>query len=68
MDEPAHIDRSGDADTPLLLGGLQDLQDRVGQELGFSGWRTVKQADIDTFDRPVDRRQLCSTAAPLNRP
>ena len=29
--------------------GLAGLQERVGQEIGTSSWRTVEQDDIDTF-------------------
>jgi acyl dehydratase len=34
---------------PLVLQGLQGLQDRLGTDLGVSSWRTVKQEDINTF-------------------
>lgn len=34
---------------PITLHGLGGLQERAGQEIGTSGWRTVAQADIDTF-------------------
>ena len=33
----------------LTITGSQDLQERVGQELGVSGWQTIAQADIDRF-------------------
>ena len=33
----------------LTITGSQDLQERVGQELGVSGWQTIAQADIDKF-------------------
>ncbi len=33
----------------LTITGTQDLQDRVGQELGVSDWQTISQADIDRF-------------------
>ena len=51
MSEPTLTEHPPDTATPLVLHGLTDLQDHVGQELGFSGWRTVRQADIDTFAR-----------------
>ena len=34
---------------PIVLKGLAGLQERVGQEVGVSSWRTVKQEDINTF-------------------
>jgi len=34
---------------PLVLHGLAGLQERLGTDLGVSGWRTVTQADINTF-------------------
>ncbi len=33
----------------LTITGTQDLQERVGQELGVSEWQTIAQADIDRF-------------------
>jgi acyl dehydratase len=33
----------------LTITGTQDLQERVGQELGVSDWQTIAQADIDRF-------------------
>lgn len=36
---------------PLVLRGLPGLQERVGTDLGVSGWRTVEQDDISTFAR-----------------
>lgn len=45
----------GDASTvesgPIVINGLAGLQERVGQDVGVSAWRTVEQADIDTFAR-----------------
>ena len=35
--------------TPVVLQGLDGLQERVGTEIGVSSWRTVQQDDIDTF-------------------
>jgi acyl dehydratase len=34
---------------PIVLKGLAGLQERVGQEIGTSSWRTVQQGDINTF-------------------
>ena len=36
---------------PLELVGLAGLQQRLGTDLGVSGWRTVEQQDITTFAR-----------------
>ena len=49
MGEPITTEQPGVNGHPLTLHGLQDLQDHVGHNLGVSGWRTVEQADIDTF-------------------
>ncbi len=57
MVEPTLAGQSDPAGTPVVLNGLADLQDRVGQELGVSGWRTVGQADIDTFATLTGDRQ-----------
>jgi acyl dehydratase len=45
MSEPTTKTRT----EPLVLQGLAGLTERLGHELGVSGWRTVKQSDIDTF-------------------
>lgn len=37
--------------TPLEISGLAGLQDRLGSDLGVSGWRTVEQQDVTTFAR-----------------
>ena len=34
---------------PIVLKGLADLQERAGQHIGTSSWRTVEQDDINTF-------------------
>jgi acyl dehydratase len=48
MTEPITAD--ADVSTgPLVLDGLAGLQSRLGTDLGVSGWRTVEQADINTF-------------------
>ncbi len=49
MGEPVTSEVGRDA--PVVLEGLQGLQERVGQEVGVSSWRTVTQEDIDTFAR-----------------
>ena len=47
MSEPtATKTRTG---APLVLHGLDGLQDRLGSALGVSSWRSVEQADITTF-------------------
>ena len=33
----------------VVLNGLDELQQRLGEELGTSGWRTVEQEQIDLF-------------------
>ena len=35
--------------TPVVIQGLEGLRERVGTEVGVSGWRTVRQDDIATF-------------------
>jgi acyl dehydratase len=35
--------------TPVVIRGLDGLRERVGTEVGVSGWRTVRQDDIATF-------------------
>ena len=42
---------AAEAGGPLVLRGLAGLQERVGSDLGVSGWRTVEQDDISTFAR-----------------
>ena len=49
MGEPILTETRHGAHGPLVINGLEDLQARVGQDLGVSRWRTVKQSDIDTF-------------------
>jgi acyl dehydratase len=34
---------------PVVLHGLDGLRERLGTEVGVSGWRTVRQEDISTF-------------------
>jgi acyl dehydratase len=40
---------AGETRAPIVLKGLSGLQERVGQEIGTSSWRTVQQSDINTF-------------------
>ena len=49
MGEPVTEEVALGTREPIVLHGLDGLQERVGQEIGASGWRTVKQEDIDTF-------------------
>ena len=35
--------------SPVVIHGLEGLQERAGTEVGVSSWRTVRQEDIDTF-------------------
>lgn len=51
-EQPTVRDGSDDQPSrPLRLGGLAGLQERVGTDLGVSGWRTVEQEDVTTFAR-----------------
>jgi len=47
MGEPVTSEVGRDA--PVVMQGLEGLQERVGQEVGVSSWRTVVQEEIDTF-------------------
>jgi acyl dehydratase len=49
MGDPITTDVAGDTRAPIVLHGLEGLQERLGQKIGKSAWRTVEQADIDTF-------------------
>ncbi len=49
MGEPILTETRHGGTGPLVINGLEDLQARVGQDLGVSSWRTVEQADINTF-------------------
>jgi acyl dehydratase len=49
MSESTTAEKAGEAGGPIVLSGLAGLQERAGQEVGTSSWRTVKQSDIDTF-------------------
>ena len=37
---------------------IDDYATRIGQEVGVSGWRTVRQADIDLFADATDDHQF----------
>ena len=43
------MSESTTATPPVVLNGLADLQEKVGQQIGASSWRTVRQEDISTF-------------------
>jgi acyl dehydratase len=49
MGEPITAEATSGA--AVVLQGLDGLRERLGQEVGVSGWRTVRQEDIDTFAR-----------------
>lgn len=49
MGEPIMTDVTDRA--PVVLHGLDGLRERLGQEVGVSDWRTVRQDDIGTFAR-----------------
>ena len=44
-------------DTPIVLHGLDGLQERAGQPLGTSSWVTVRQDDIDLFAKLTGDQQ-----------
>ncbi|HEY4992436.1 MAG TPA: MaoC family dehydratase [Nakamurella sp.] len=55
MSEPTATEtRTG---APLVLHGLEGLQDRLGSDLGMSSWRCVEQADITTFAKLTSDEQ-----------
>jgi acyl dehydratase len=49
MGEPIVESTPAPSSQPVVLKGLAGLQERVGQEIGTSSWRTVQQEDINTF-------------------
>ena len=51
--------------TPLVMHGLQGLQDRLGTDLGVSSWRTVEQSDINTFAKLTGDEQWIHVDAEL---
>jgi acyl dehydratase len=57
MGEPIVDEVSSGA--PVVLDGLAGLQEREGQEVGVSSWRTVRQEDVNTFaDLTGDRQWI----------
>jgi acyl dehydratase len=36
-------------DLPLVISGVDGMRDLVGKDIGPTGWREVKQEDINTF-------------------
>ena len=57
MGDPTTTERTVVEAHPIVLDGLDGLQHHLGQDLGSSGWRTVEQADIDTFATLTGDRQ-----------
>src|SRR3954467_8606785 len=47
MGEPVTAEATSGA--PVVLHGFEGLRERIGQEVGVSSWRTVRQDDINTF-------------------
>jgi acyl dehydratase len=48
MTDPSGVDVM-DTGAPIVIHGLDGLQERAGQTVGASGWKTVEQSDITTF-------------------
>jgi acyl dehydratase len=46
---------------PITLQGVAGLQERVGQEIGASSWRTVEQEQIDLFAKLTGDEQWIHT-------
>jgi acyl dehydratase len=46
---------------PIILQGYDGLAERVGQKVGTSSWRTVKQDDIDLFAKLTGDEQWIHT-------
>jgi acyl dehydratase len=49
MGETSTAAATGETGGPVVLKGLAGLQERIGQPIGTSSWRTVAQDDINTF-------------------
>jgi acyl dehydratase len=49
MSESTTAEAAGGTRGPIVLNGLAGLQERAGQEIGTSSWRTVNQSGIDSF-------------------
>jgi len=45
----------------LVVTAIEDLQSRLGQELGVSDWHTVTREDIDLFGQVTGDRQWIHT-------
>jgi len=46
---------------PIIINGLSGMQERVGQDIGTSSWRTVEQENIDTFAKLTGDEQWIHT-------
>jgi acyl dehydratase len=46
---------------PVVLRGLEGLEERAGQEIGTSSWRSVEQDGIDTFAKLTGDEQWIHT-------
>lgn len=51
----------------LVVSAIEDLQSRLGQELGVSDWHAVSQEDINCFARVTGDRQWIHTDVELAR-
>jgi acyl dehydratase len=61
MGEPTTTEVAGETREPIILHGLDGLQERAGQEIGTSSWRTVEQENIDTFAKLTGDEQWIHT-------
>ncbi|WP_214370715.1 MaoC family dehydratase [Pseudonocardia sp. H11422] len=61
MGDPITTDVAGGTRGQITLHGLEGLQERVGQKIGTSDWKTVEQSDIDTFARLTGDEQWIHT-------
>jgi len=61
MGEPTTSEVAGETRGPIILHGLDGLQERAGQEIGTSSWRTVEQENIDTFAKLTGDEQWIHT-------
>lgn len=51
----------------LVVSAIEDLQSRLGQELGVSDWHAVSQEDINCFAQVTGDRQWIHTDVELAR-
>ena len=51
----------------LVVNAIEELQSRLGQELGVSDWHAVSQTDIDCFAQVTGDRQWIHTDVELAR-